>query len=279
MAPSTHALGTALEATVTCLSLMAGVAQLAPVPYAQQLISLAASILNAIQQIQENKAGFKQLAQDAGDLVFAVVSEIDSRTPSVEMKQKLDELISLLKNIRDFASEHVSRNVLIRAVTNKADGKKIKDYRAKIRHALDVFGLKAHISVHENIVQILKLLQDLQNRRAVEPPAPQTHVTNMGASFGNLVKIARQPSLEGVFIPPPPQATPPLAVAEASPAPQMIINNMDNSFGNLVNCRIGGTVNTMNVNGDYNAENWFCGDTRGWGGHTVTSSKSITLLS
>jgi hypothetical protein len=54
MTPST-VLGTALEATGACLSVMATIAQISPVLYTQEVISLAKSILSMFQVGKEHQ--------------------------------------------------------------------------------------------------------------------------------------------------------------------------------------------------------------------------------
>ncbi|KAJ7792305.1 hypothetical protein B0H14DRAFT_2624052 [Mycena olivaceomarginata] len=155
MTPST-VLGTALEATGACLSVMATVAQISPVPYTQEVISLAESILSAIQRVRSNKAGFQLLAKDIRGLIRAVK---ESHVQSSAMKRRLKKLVSLLTEIKEFALEYTSHNVFHRIMTSSTDSSKMQDYRAQIRQALDVFEFRTQIDIHENTVKILNELR------------------------------------------------------------------------------------------------------------------------
>ncbi|KAJ6471887.1 hypothetical protein C8R45DRAFT_936552 [Mycena sanguinolenta] len=219
MASSTLSMGNALEATGVCLSVMAAVTQIAPIPYAQEVISLAGAILTTVQRVRSNKIGFQQLAKDIRDLVRAVV---DSRVESSAMKKRLKNLVSLLTEIKNFALEHTSHGVLHRIASNSADSSKIQDYRGKIRQALDVFALKAQIDIHENTVQILK---ELQGTRARSPPADSPAKSPELGSSTESTSVSRGPAV--------------------------VTNNVNTTLGKFVNCKIGGTVTMTTINGDY----------------------------
>ncbi|KAJ7498193.1 hypothetical protein B0H11DRAFT_2226329 [Mycena galericulata] len=164
---------------------------------------------------------------DTEEIVYAVVSVVKSRVLSPFLRTNVDGLVSLLEKIRDFASEHVSRRAVLRMFTNMADQRKIQDYRAQISQELVVFGLKTQINAHENIVDILG---ELKNRR---PEVPSS---------------SAPPSISGDFSPPTTDTT-----TSDPPAPQTSTTNY--SFENLLDCKIGGTVTVVNVNGDYTTQN------------------------
>ncbi|KAJ7832776.1 hypothetical protein B0H14DRAFT_3142818 [Mycena olivaceomarginata] len=135
---------------------MATVAQISPVPYTQEVISLAESILSAIQRVRSNKAGFQLLAKDIRGLIRAVK---ESHVQSSAMKRRLKKLVSLLTEIKEFALEYTSHNVFHRIMTSSTDSSKMQDYRAQIRQALDVFEFRTQIDIHENTVKILNELR------------------------------------------------------------------------------------------------------------------------
>ncbi|KAJ7147711.1 hypothetical protein C8R43DRAFT_1129624 [Mycena crocata] len=248
-----NALGTALEAAGNCLAFAASVAQFTPVPYTQQLISLAVAILSTIQRAKDNKAGFQQLARDTGDIVRAVV---EARVLSFHMKKSLEDLVVLLTEIKNFAVEHLSRGTIHRVLASLNDASKIRDYRAQIRQALDVFGLKTQISSHENILQILEELQDRRTELPLPPPPlidspglvdPATISISVTAPLlpDAVDDVAAQPATMSSS----PPATPPAALP---PVPQVVLND---SFGNFLNCSIAGPVTLTTLNGDYTAQN------------------------
>ncbi|KAJ6580745.1 hypothetical protein B0H19DRAFT_1060474 [Mycena capillaripes] len=154
---ASNAVGIALEATRAGLSMMATVVPIAPIPYAQQVISLGESILAMVQRVRSNKTDFQQLAKDIRDLVRAAEG---SRAQSSHMKENLGNLISLLEEIKDFVLDHTSHNLLHRIISSSMDASKVQEYREQIRQALDLFELKTQISTHENTERILKALED-----------------------------------------------------------------------------------------------------------------------
>ncbi|KAJ7622218.1 hypothetical protein FB45DRAFT_122938 [Roridomyces roridus] len=123
-----------------------------PIPYANWLILLGISIIDAIERVKRNKEAFEELARDANDLVRAVV---DSQRPlAADMVQKMQNLLTLLYDIHDFASTAASRGRSHRILWFAADEQKIPHFRARISHELDVLGLKAHIDVNEGMTAI-----------------------------------------------------------------------------------------------------------------------------
>ncbi|KAJ6560142.1 hypothetical protein B0H19DRAFT_1069831 [Mycena capillaripes] len=154
MTPSI-AVQTALEVTEVGLTVMANAAQLAPIPYAFQVIWLAQSILGTIQRVRNNKKGFRQLEKDIGELVRAIIDS-ESRVQSLEMKQSLSELLSLLTKIDKFVLKRTAGNTIYRILTSRMDASKIQGYRFQMRQALDVFAFKTQINIHENTERILK---------------------------------------------------------------------------------------------------------------------------
>ncbi|KAJ7114013.1 hypothetical protein C8R44DRAFT_796101 [Mycena epipterygia] len=264
-----NGIGTALEASGVFLAFMANAAQFTPVPYVQQLLSLAVSILNIIQRVQDNKTGFHQLAKDAGEIVWTVV---ESRVISVHMKNGLDRLILLLTDIENFALGYASRNALLRMLTSKSDMAKIGDYRTKMRQALDVFGLKIQISMHENIAQ---MLEERQEQMKLPPPFSTPPLTNVvdpstppsSTLSGDSTPPSRlvdplQPSISHHSSPPPSQAV----VANFTNSIGNVATNITNSIG-FVNCSVG---NSITVNGgDYNEYNSYqhVGDARWLGAY------------
>ncbi|KAJ7498201.1 hypothetical protein B0H11DRAFT_2226335 [Mycena galericulata] len=243
-------LATALGTTATALTFMANVAQFAPIPYAQQLISLAVSILDIAQRVQDNKAAFKQLANDTGEIVCAILSVVESRGPSPFLKPHLDGLVSLLEGIKDFASDHVSRHAVVRMFMNMADQKKIQDFRAQMSQALVVFGLKTQINVHENIVEILDELHKGRTEALQSAPSAGSDSPLSPGTVDTSTKSTPSPSS-----PPPAFNSPPPQIAAEPPPAQPFVTNFNNCMGNIVGSTIGGTVTVMTVNGDYTAQN------------------------
>ncbi|KAJ7483517.1 hypothetical protein FB451DRAFT_1364420 [Mycena latifolia] len=154
-----------LSAILTSLNTMAGVAQLAGVPYIQPIILLAAAIVTTIQQLKENTKAFVQLAHDTFILVQAMAQV---RTHSVELEQGVREFTGVLQTIQSYLQEHLRRNAFLRLFGAADDASKIQDYRARIKLAREVFEMQMHMRTHENIIHILRYRSE---RNSAQPPA------------------------------------------------------------------------------------------------------------
>ncbi|KAJ6580747.1 hypothetical protein B0H19DRAFT_1112267 [Mycena capillaripes] len=222
----------------TCLSIIGTFAQMAPVPYAQPVISLGESILTMVQRVRSNKTGFQQLAKDIRDLVRAAQG---SHVQSSHMEKNLRNLISLLKEIRDFVQEHTSHGVFRRIVSNGLDASKIQDYRQQIQQALNLFELKTQISTHENTERILKALEDRRRNASQQPKDPEAP--------------SRVPACSATLAPsaaiPPPCAAPSVASPSISLPPPIatLTRIMNTTIGNFENCTIGAITMTT-ITGD-----------------------------
>jgi len=187
--PSAPAVNSAFDISETVLTTLTAASQFAPLPFLQEASLAALAILRTVRGAKDNKESFKCLANDACELVSAIICvyndmEKDGLQPSANLKSRVDDLISLLKSINHFAEKHVSRSTMYRIVRVSTETSKIQQYRARLRQALDIFGLQSSISIHENVVQILKELreQELQEKKKDEDPpsSPPVH------PFGNL---------------------------------------------------------------------------------------------
>jgi len=147
------ALASGLQATGTCLSALS---HFVPVPYAQQLISLAVAILDKIDQAHSNKECFQQLAEDIRAL--RAVVESGAHVRSLHMKKDLVVLVSDLADIAKFVHKSTNHNAILRVLTSSADEAKVRKYRFKIQQAITMFELKVQIRIHEDIAEIREFL-------------------------------------------------------------------------------------------------------------------------
>ncbi|KAJ7099530.1 hypothetical protein B0H15DRAFT_771309, partial [Mycena belliarum] len=95
---------------------------------------------------KDNKESFRSLANDACELVSAIICvyndmEKDGITASIGLKKRVDDLIVLLKEINHFAAKHVSKGAVYRMVRLTTETAKIQQFRQRLRQALDVFGV------------------------------------------------------------------------------------------------------------------------------------------
>ncbi|KAJ6497571.1 hypothetical protein C8R45DRAFT_983452 [Mycena sanguinolenta] len=195
-AESNAAFDAAFDISQTVLATLTTAAQFAPVPFLQEASFLALAILTSVRGAKDNKEGFKQLANDACDLVSAIVCvyndmEKEGLKPSSGLKKHVEDLISLLKTINQFAQRHVQKGTFQRMVGLQRDNGRIQQYRSRLRQALDVFGLQSSITIHEAVVQILREIRERDaqdNTRRAGGSMPSSPRSSPPESpFGNLL--------------------------------------------------------------------------------------------
>ncbi|KAJ7772063.1 hypothetical protein DFH07DRAFT_803570 [Mycena maculata] len=190
--PHGEVIDTALDISSTVLATLTAASQYAPLPFLQEASFLALAILNTVKGAKDNKEAFKSLANDACELVSAIVCvyndmEKDGQKPSLGLKKRVDELISLLKSINHFSQKHIARSTMYRMVRLSSENAKIQQYRGRLRQALDVFGLQSSISIHETVVEILK---ELREREPFPEPQDQSGSSSPleGSPFASLLQ-------------------------------------------------------------------------------------------
>ncbi|KAJ7668716.1 hypothetical protein DFH06DRAFT_1294473 [Mycena polygramma] len=191
--PNAAAIDATFDISATVLATLTTAAEFAPLPFLQQASIFALAILNTVRGAKDNKESFKALANDACELVSAIICvyndmQRDGQTPSLGLKKHVEELVALLKGINQFAQKHVARSTFQRIVRLQTETAKIQQYRGRLRQALD---LQSSISIHETVVQILQELREREPQAKdgesgsssppLSPPPPSVH------PFGNLL--------------------------------------------------------------------------------------------
>ncbi|KAJ7235577.1 hypothetical protein C8J57DRAFT_142425 [Mycena rebaudengoi] len=257
------ALVTVLDASSTVLTVMSAAAQFVPFPYIQQLCSLVLTIVDAIKDVKDNKAAFKLLAQDACDLVAAIVEVVgELPTLSSGLKRNLDKLLSFLRVINDFALENIARNGVSRVLRRATDASKIKEYRRRIQSSLNIFGLKAQIRTHENVVEILRELRArggtstpkiAQQQTAQAPPNTPTPDPSADSPPMTDTRESTRPASPPMPavnpLPPPRQASAP-KIAKRPPAENYFPFDFSGSY-------ISGGVSNSVITGDQSTQNTY----------------------
>ncbi|KAJ6631556.1 hypothetical protein B0H10DRAFT_500531 [Mycena sp. CBHHK59/15] len=191
--PNAAVWDTTFDISATVFSTLTVAAQFSALPFLQEVSALALTILNTVRAAKDNKESFRNLANDAAELVSAIICVYndlarDGQKPSSSLKKHVEDLISLLKVINEFAAKHASNGPVYRMVRRTTDYSKIQLYRGRLRQALDVFGLQSSISIHETVMQILKELREQESAgqrkqdREEEPPPVAVN------PFGNLLQ-------------------------------------------------------------------------------------------
>ncbi|KAG7089540.1 hypothetical protein E1B28_011213 [Marasmius oreades] len=153
--------------SVIVLQTLQSAARFAPVPYLSDISAAALGIVNAAQTFESNKEGFRRLAADSCELVYAVTSTCDGFTKDgkslpADLEEHLKQLLESLKKIQAFIAKQSRRNRFSRFLTYKTDTGTIQEYREALRHSLDLFGLQSDITIRETVQRIAERQEELR---------------------------------------------------------------------------------------------------------------------
>ncbi|KAF5348961.1 hypothetical protein D9758_014207 [Tetrapyrgos nigripes] len=137
----------ALELSSNIIYTLKETSKVAPVPFLSLASTLALSILETVQNARNNKDDFLRLGNDACNLVFAIGDSVkEVRNTNEGLLSHLNELVKTLSEIDTFAKGRAHRSKMHRALFTKGDAGAIQEYRQRLRHALDIFGVQTMIS-------------------------------------------------------------------------------------------------------------------------------------
>ncbi|KAK7444324.1 hypothetical protein VKT23_015336 [Stygiomarasmius scandens] len=149
------------------------VAKASPVPYLAQASSLALLLLDVVQNVRNNKDNLKRLSNEACHLVYTIDKRMEGvRNVGDPLINSLEELKGSLADIVAFAKQRISRNKIMRALLLRSDAAAIEEYRRRLRHSLDVFGIQALISNTDTINNMADDLRFLRSDSKPKPPPP-----------------------------------------------------------------------------------------------------------
>ncbi|KAF9267799.1 hypothetical protein L218DRAFT_1073884 [Marasmius fiardii PR-910] len=179
---STNLLSAISGVSVIILETLKDVARFAPVPYLSDISYAALSILDAVQTCSSNKEGFKRLASDSCELVYAVTSTCngitkDGKTLPADLEEHLRQLLESLRRVQGFIAKQLRRNRFSRFLTYRSDTGTIQEYREDLRHSLDLFGLQSDITIRETVQRISEKQEELRtsngSQSGTRPQRPQ----------------------------------------------------------------------------------------------------------
>ncbi|CAK5269319.1 unnamed protein product [Mycena citricolor] len=240
--PQINSSGAAFDITNTILATLSAASQLSPVPFVQQAAGLALTISKTVQGVRDNKEAFKALANDACDLVSAIVLVYEDLAksgvqPSSALGKRVEDLIVTLGQINASAEKSASRSLIRRVFTVTSQAAQIVQFRARLKQSLDVFGLQSSISIHENVVQVLSELRVQQQKLDSE-----------SASQAKSESESTQSQI------PPHMSTPAPSAAGSGSVPPTAHPTWANVFeGNT----LGGNITITNISGDHTTRSNF----------------------
>ncbi|KAJ6471389.1 hypothetical protein C8R45DRAFT_417405 [Mycena sanguinolenta] len=153
----------------TVLSALNSVAASSPVAPA---VMICLAIVKTVDTAQANKQSFRELARDACELVYTVISRGGTERPRSELFQsQIKDLIQTLKEIEKFSTKRASKSFLHRFTMVSSDTDRIKKYRAELEQRLKVFNLQSNVSIREMVEEILERQQGRPGYANNPPPS------------------------------------------------------------------------------------------------------------
>jgi len=150
----------ALDWSESILKELQNIAGLTPIPGLHEAAGIACGIVKAVNDVRSNKAAFLQLAEDAKELIFIINSHFPAESGDINLAGGLEKLKVFLVEIKEFTEERASRGRLSRVLWYKTDPGIIDNYRRRLQQSQAAFGLESHISIHENTVKIISMLEE-----------------------------------------------------------------------------------------------------------------------
>ncbi|KAF8167134.1 hypothetical protein B0H34DRAFT_680397 [Crassisporium funariophilum] len=155
---------TTLDISNTVLGTLRNIGSLSGLPYLGETAGLALRILTIVQDIRTNEDSFKELAKDACGLVYAVVIQCqrileEGGVIPIRMESGIHELMQNLCEIEKFAQKKLKRNGFKRMINHSRDVTEVERYRVMLRQSLDIFGVQSHVTIHQNLEEILRTIK------------------------------------------------------------------------------------------------------------------------
>ncbi|THV07779.1 hypothetical protein K435DRAFT_959273 [Dendrothele bispora CBS 962.96] len=138
----------------------------APFPFAFIAASLALEVLTAVQDTKDNKRAFRNLAKDIYEIGLAIRSTLQQVVEkgcteeamdaglNDNLNDNLEALAGTLGEVLRFIRERAARSYVKRFLSSKSDIGRIQEYRQRLRHALDLFGLQSNITLRSALTKL-----------------------------------------------------------------------------------------------------------------------------
>ncbi|TFK60583.1 hypothetical protein BDN72DRAFT_850409 [Pluteus cervinus] len=133
-------------------------------PVFSQIAALALFIVEAVQSTRSNKEAYKSLVTDVVQLTHQVLHDFGVSEETVSPSEglvpdKFQPFIQVLEEIKTFSTKRIRRRFWTRFLQNASDMEEVKVFRERLQHAMNVLGLRSHVSIHnmqDIIERILK---------------------------------------------------------------------------------------------------------------------------
>ncbi|KAF8626050.1 hypothetical protein AX15_005104 [Amanita polypyramis BW_CC] len=157
-ASGSESLDIALDVSAVVLTTLKDVSRIPPVPFLSDAAGIAITIIGVVQKARSNKDGFKRLAEDSCELVYAIVRAhkdiAKEEDVPKDLIENLEQLVNTLLSVQKLSQKGTSRNIFRAMFRSGVDAGKIQDYRAKIQQSMRVFGLQTDISLRDTVAKL-----------------------------------------------------------------------------------------------------------------------------
>ncbi|KAK7443738.1 hypothetical protein VKT23_015520 [Stygiomarasmius scandens] len=154
-----------------------------------------------------NKGDLKSLAEDCVRVVSTVevtCGELtkDNHPLPQDLINNLRELCDNLRSIENFAKKRAQRHFVKRFLLQDNDAGAIENYRAGLKHALDIFSLQSHITVREVCNRILTQIRQEHNPSTAQPigPATGSPTATSPAQIAEITSSENKPAINAAVI-------------------------------------------------------------------------------
>ncbi|KAF5310110.1 hypothetical protein D9619_010512 [Psilocybe cf. subviscida] len=174
-----------LRGGATILGLVQQASKLSSLPYLSNAAGLALNLVQIAQTVQENKEGFKELADDSAQLVAVFYRSYQGARNQAEwlnsdgIRTAAKDLERCLFSIKKLGEKMKARGLLRRVLCYVIDANTIKKYRQQLSSATTQFQVAAQLDMRDVLVQIEKNQDELLDevRHLVTPSGAETSIS------------------------------------------------------------------------------------------------------
>ncbi|KAF8972482.1 hypothetical protein BDZ97DRAFT_2002747 [Flammula alnicola] len=176
-----------LSTTQTILTVLKGVGALAPVPFLKDSIDLASSLVDMVQNVNQNHEDLENVIREICQLLVCISSECARFQQSGESMPKeftpmVEALVNALQEVESLCKTCTSQSKFMKFMKKSLVKRNITQIRAKLEHIFKLFDVSAVVSqVHflaacrnDNkclLREIREVLDSLRDMSLYRPPA------------------------------------------------------------------------------------------------------------
>ncbi|TDL21718.1 hypothetical protein BD410DRAFT_288053 [Rickenella mellea] len=169
--------------SITALDLAKELAPLIPVPFVASIFASARVIVDAVQNVRQNKLACAELGKRVADLAVEIGRQIRGHEDLVDhrLEEALGQLQQRLNEISTFMDEQASLGVVSRVVRRGNVSTQVLELTSKLDYAMQTFKTMSTVRLELHIGKMQKQLATL-NERAQNDRLWDGHVQDIAAA-------------------------------------------------------------------------------------------------